>query len=325
MELAILVDGAGTHAEVVSAEEPRELWGGERHVIAPGESALGVPYERWRAMLGSEVDLVTFLATGGDPAPPPPPAHAEREAVPPIAVTDVLDAAFRLVRAAPASLLLIAVLLMVPLFVLQRSLMSPVPDVGSILLAAALRAVWVFPTVALLTGFGRIHAGAVPTDGEVVRATLGRALPALAATVAVWLCVGSGLVLLVVPGLYVMVRLFLTVPVVVLEDCAVAEAMARSDRLSQGYGWRIFATFCVLYVLGWLSGLGLTALYLAGGMPAGVGNAVGIAMALLLVVLWAAVSTAWYFAIRVAREGYDVERAASSLTASASAGSTAPR
>lgn len=60
MELLILRNTAGTHVDVRNAAEysavPAGLHG---HVLAPGESYLGVPYEVWRDRLNQTVEIPT--------------------------------------------------------------------------------------------------------------------------------------------------------------------------------------------------------------------------------------------------------------------------
>lgn len=59
-----------------------------------------------------------------------------------------------------------------------------------------------------------------------------------------------GLALLVVPGLYLLTRWSLLVPVIVLEDRRAGESFSRSSELVKGHGWEVFAVVATTLVLG---------------------------------------------------------------------------
>lgn len=82
--------------------------------------------------------------------------------------------------------------------------------------------------------------------------TLDRVTPHLGTLVAAGLLAGIaiaiGLVLLIVPGLYLMTIWLLIVPAIMLEDCGVGDSFGRSHELVRGYGWSVFGVI-VLTVL----------------------------------------------------------------------------
>jgi hypothetical protein len=57
-----------------------------------------------------------------------------------------------------------------------------------------------------------------------------------------------GLILLIVPGLFLLTIWLLIVPAIMLESCGVSESFARSQDLVRGYGWSVFGVI-VLTVL----------------------------------------------------------------------------
>jgi Membrane domain of glycerophosphoryl diester phosphodiesterase len=63
------------------------------------------------------------------------------------------------------------------------------------------------------------------------------------------LAVGVGLLLLVVPGLYLLTRWSLIVPVIVLEDSRAGASFSRSAQLVAGNGWNVFGVVIVTLVL----------------------------------------------------------------------------
>lgn len=83
--------------------------------------------------------------------------------------------------------------------------------------------------------------------------------------------VGIGLILLVVPGLYLMARLFLIAPVVMIERAGPVAAISRSWALTETSVWKLV----LLFVLGGLAVLGLT--LLAGGLGSAIGSVLVLA------------------------------------------------
>ena len=78
-----------------------------------------------------------------------------------------------------------------------------------------------------------------------VRPHLGTlALAGLLAGVAI----GIGLLLLIVPGLFLLTIWLVIVPAIMLEGCDVSQSFARSQELVRGYGWSVFGVI-ILTVL----------------------------------------------------------------------------
>lgn len=78
-----------------------------------------------------------------------------------------------------------------------------------------------------------------------------------------------GLVLLVIPGLYLFARLFLVAPLVVVEGLGALPALRRSWALTEPHGWSLlwFLVLAVLFVIG------------ASVVASGIGAAIGVVMA----------------------------------------------
>ena len=123
-----------------------------------------------------------------------------------------------------------------------------------------------------------------------------------------------GLVLCVVPGIYLWVAWSVAAPVLLLEDVRGWKAMKRSRRLVKGRFW---STFAVVLLMAILTGI-VQAVFV--GILAGVvsvsGNEVAVAIAdaigqtasgVLTTPLSAAVLTVLYFDLRVRKEGFDLE------------------
>jgi Membrane domain of glycerophosphoryl diester phosphodiesterase len=75
-------------------------------------------------------------------------------------------------------------------------------------------------------------------------------LPALiAAGVLAALGIIGGLILLIVPGLYLLTRWILIAPVIVLEGRSAGESFGRSTELVRGRGWSVFGVIVVTFLL----------------------------------------------------------------------------
>jgi len=62
------------------------------------------------------------------------------------------------------------------------------------------------------------------------------------------IAIGLGLLLLIVPGLYLLTIWLVIIPAIMLEGCGVSESFGRSQQLVRGYGWSVFGVI-VLTVL----------------------------------------------------------------------------
>jgi hypothetical protein len=89
-----------------------------------------------------------------------------------------------------------------------------------------------------------------------VRGMLGRIILLM---IGIGLAVGLGFLLLIVPGIIFFLMWGLAVPVAVLEDASLGEAMSRSRQLTAGHRGRVFAIYFLFFVLSVVLSLGLEA------------------------------------------------------------------
>ena len=61
--------------------------------------------------------------------------------------------------------------------------------------------------------------------------------------------IGFGLILLIVPGLFLLTIWLLIVPAIMLEGCGVSASFARSQELVRGYGWSVFVVIALTVVI----------------------------------------------------------------------------
>lgn len=308
MELLIVANAAGTHADVFIAREQGSVPAGMHgRVIGPGESFMDVPYWVWRGHVGQTVDVL--LARTAAPATPPDPARtptAGRKPAVRIPIGQVLDTAFQLIRRAPLLLAAIAVVLQIPVSYLAATITRPVSTVE------ALRAALLFPwtilgTSVLILLLAQAYHGARPDLRRAADTFRRRAGVAIGASLLTGLLVGVGTALALVPGMILSCLLFAVPAVAVLEARGPANTVARAWRLAMGAGWSLFLTVVVLEIFGYLVRWSVEPLERAGGVLASASVGVAFAGGAFRTVLSAAVITSVYYALRVAREGYDIE------------------
>jgi hypothetical protein len=96
----------------------------------------------------------------------------------------------------------------------------------------------------------RLHGGGPrPTVGEL----FGEVAPRLGALIGAGLLAGIailvGLILLIVPGLYLITIWAALAPLIVIERAAVFDAFRGSQALVKGNGWQVFGTLAIIWVL----------------------------------------------------------------------------
>ena len=188
---------------------------------------------------------------GGSPAPP------ERR----LTVGGVISEAFELYGKHAATLIFAALGIFIVSGVIQGLLNEAdsaiLSFVGSIVSLVA----W-----ALFTGFvvslvADVRDGRRDfTAGELLRSGWHAVLPLIGFGILFGLGVGIGLVLLIVPGLFLLTIWSVGVPAIVVERAGVFEAFGRSHELVRGDGWTVFGAIVVAFLVLW--GLGIVAVLL---------------------------------------------------------------
>lgn len=63
------------------------------------------------------------------------------------------------------------------------------------------------------------------------------------------IAIGFGLILLIVPGLFLLTIWLVIVPAIMLEGCGVSASFARSQELVRGYGWSVFGVIALTVLI----------------------------------------------------------------------------
>jgi hypothetical protein len=103
---------------------------------------------------------------------------------------------------------------------------------------------------ALIEAVRDVRDGRIDTTiGELYERTRPR-LPALiAAGIVAAIGIALGLVLLIIPGLYLLTRWALIPAVIVIEKLGAGDAFNRSWQLTRGHGWSVFGSLLVAFLL----------------------------------------------------------------------------
>jgi len=155
--------------------------------------------------------------------------------------------------------------------------------------------------------------------GEVLRVGLSRFWPVLLTAIVVGLATTLGFCLLIVPGILLLVRFWVAVPVVVIESSGISVALSRSETLTEGNRLTIFGLALLMGVILFVGvmALGIGAVLLTnspgplhtwGAVPMGpVAQALVALLSIPLQTLAAVGPAVAYHDLRVGKEGADVE------------------
>lgn len=256
----------------------------------------------------------------------------------PLGTGEILDAGIRLVRARFGTLVVCALVVAVPLAILDTLVLAATNDrafdfstgattttAGSDAAAGALvaRLLGILLVVLVLAACFRAvsaaYMGQRATAGDSLRFALERLPALLGAYFLVLVSVLIGTLALVIPGIYLAVRLSVTFPALLFERIGPVEAYTRSLALVGGHWWRTFGIFLVtgvaLVVLSLALGAGVAAL-IGHAAPdsqttgAVVATIVNIVFDVIVYPIAAAILTVLYYDLRVRSEGVDAVRPA---------------
>ncbi len=167
-------------------------------------------------------------------------------------------------------------------------------------------------TITLIYGTVQSLRGRPVGVGEGLSQGLGRLPAALGVAILSGIGIVIGLVLLIVPGLYLATLWAVAVPVVVIERAGVGGSFSRSSELTDGRRWRVFGAIVVMAII--------TAVA-TGIVSAAIGGVSGEGLTTSLILQWAvgaitqafmsALSGVLYYFLRRDKEGADIESIAS--------------
>ena len=255
-------------------------------------------------------------------------------ALPPRGIGEILRAAFQLYRRHWRTLVAIAAVVVVPLTLLQyvighwvRSLGEQMRDqvvvstsfwaVASASLLAALVGLLLYQvlTGAITRNIAAEVAGQNLDLEQSYRFGFARLGPILVVSILVGLATLVGLIVFIIPGIYIGVRLAVSVQALVVEDKRGTEAMRRSWELVGGHWWHAALTLLVAGLITGVVNAVITAPFSAGawllqGIAAAVATTVTLPYGALVGVLL-------YLDLRARKERLDLDTLKADLQASA--------
>ena len=229
---------------------------------------------------------------------------------------DLLGACFGLYRGYFRTFATIALVIVVPVELIVSGVgvgqlwlgYDPEPSLGILLAQGIAYGLVSAPLVTAMqiTAVIEIGAGRAPSARASLRAGLDVFAPLLGAVLLFWLGLIGGFLLLIVPGIYLMVRWYFTPQAVVVDGRRGRGALARSGELVKGSWWRVFGIAIVFGLIATLPLLIAGQLIAAAAEQADSGALLLAGTVLtdaLAISLSALLGTLLYFDLRARREG----------------------
>ena len=268
----------------------------------------------------------------------------------PLSVGEMLDAGFRLFRARFWTLIVCVLVPVVPLTIVATGVQASVDpnafdldntetvDSGTALAGTLVASLIQFAAAALaiaacFKAISAAYLGDHAGVSESLRYALGRLAPLIAAYFIVVILVVLGILALIVPGIWIAVKLSMTFPAVVSERKGPFASIGRSWSLTSGNWWRVFGTLLVVLLITFVLQIALGGV--VGGLLAVSDNVSELTAAIVLTLvnlltlvitypLWASVTSVVYYNLRVRNEGFDLHLLAQDMGAEAARFESAP-
>jgi hypothetical protein len=165
-------------------------------------------------------------------------------------LSGVLDEAWRMYKAHAMHLLTIAFVIYLAAAVVAALLALAGGYIG-VLLGSLVEIFAAFLLQAtLVKAVQDVRDGRVDLSlGETVRAATPYFWAVAGASILAGIAITVGLILLIVPGLYLITIWAVIVPVIVLEQSGALASFGRSQQLVRGRGWHVFGTLVLVFII----------------------------------------------------------------------------
>lgn len=254
----------------------------------------------------------------------------------PLSLGELLDRTFSLYRGNFTLFVGIAAVAYLPLFVIRvvagLAQVSSLKDLkpgatATVIVASLITVVFYLASVAAaqaatVTAVSSVYLGNSTTVGSAYGRVRGMILRVVLVMIGMGIGIGIGLLLLIVPGIILTLMWALTIPIVVLENADLFEALGRSRDLTAGHRGRVFliillfATLTYLFSLLWeipliawiaIKGVeGMQRAILSPGFTIA-SNAMNFVTESLLTPLMTIAFSLMYYDERVRKEAFDIQ------------------
>jgi hypothetical protein len=247
--------------------------------------------------------------------------------------SEIVDAAFQILRAHYGQFVTCSAIAYTPLLLLRLLVVGDpmrflggdpgtIPDDALFTTIVAFLGVWLtfsLMSAVLLVCASQAYLGEEVDVGIAVRRALPRIPQVLVAAVLRFVLMAGAFMVMIFPVLYVVALLFAVTPVIVLEGAGVGTAMRRSASLSNGRKWHILNTLGLVAIIYYVLVLGFSLLASVFGNFV-VSTIVSALVTVLVYPVVAITETLLYYDARIQSEGLDIELMTSALDPSPAAG-----
>jgi hypothetical protein len=236
----------------------------------------------------------------------------------PRSVSEIVDAAFQILRAHYGQFVMCSALAYLPWLVLELLFLGdPEQWAGTHWWVALLAGVGVWLTFALMSAViitcaSQTYLGEPVDVAAAVRRALPRLPRVMFAAVLRYVLLVVGFVFFLVGALYVAARLFALTPVIILEDASLPQAFARTSALSKGRKRHILNTLGLVAIIYWVIAIGVS-LFAALSGSFVVQAVAGAFYTILAYPVIAITECLLYYDARIQSEGLDIELMAEEL------------
>ena len=232
--------------------------------------------------------------------------------------SELVDAAFQLLRAHYAQFVMCSAVAYVPWLVIDLVRASDPTSFAEInvgrtfLLALAMLASFSLMSAVLIVCASQAYLGEPVDIGVAVRTALRRWPRVVVSALLRFVLIVGAFFFLFLPALYPAARFFAVTPVVVLEDAGVAAAFSRSSALSRGRKWHVILTLGLVFLVSAALLFGLTLTLEL--VPSLVVRLIILAVFTIVAYPVVAITEALlYYDTRIKSEGLDIELLAGAL------------
>ncbi len=232
--------------------------------------------------------------------------------------SELVDAAFQILRAHYPQFVMCSALAYLPWLVVQivwysdPSRLASISPQATVVFGLGIWLVFALMSAVLIVCASQAYLGEPVDVGIAARQALPRLPQVLAGAILRYVLMFFGLFFFLVGALYVLTRYFAVTPVLVLEKKGIGAAFSRSSELSRNRKRHIFNTIALASLIYWVLAVGLQiAAAIVGNLI--VQTLVGAVVTIMVYPVVAITEALLYFDTRIKSEGLDIELMAGAL------------